>query len=147
MRLAGPTPAQLISTRAGPCASAAFFTAASPLAESATSQATATPPISFAIVAAAASLISRTATRAPAAASARAVAAPRPDAPPVTIAACPLISMCPPEALGLSSYDARRGLRRIKLIQQRGAIGEHRALVDRTFVRHLAFVHRRRLRD
>ena len=39
------------------------------------------------------SLTSKIATLAPAAASARAVAAPRPDAPPVTIAACPLISM------------------------------------------------------
>jgi hypothetical protein len=38
-------------------------------------------------------LTSTIATFAPAAANARAVAAPKPEAPPVTIAACPLISI------------------------------------------------------
>src|SRR4029079_1906794 len=93
MRFAGPTPAQLTRIRAGPCAAAAFLMAASPLALSATSQATATPLTSAAISAAAFPLTSTIATFAPDAANARAVAAPNPDAPPVTIAACPLISI------------------------------------------------------
>ena len=93
MRLAGPTPAQFTRTRAGPCAAAACLTAASPEAASDTSQATAIPPMLAATSPAAFSLTSKMATLAPAAASARAVAAPRPDAPPVTMAACPLISM------------------------------------------------------
>ena len=93
MRLAGPTPAQLTRMRAGPCAAAAFLTAASALAESATSHETATPLSSPAMSAAAFSLMSRIATLAPAAASVRAQAAPRPEAPPVTMAACPLTSI------------------------------------------------------
>ena len=93
MRLAGPMPAQLTKMRAGPCAAAACLIAASADALSATSQATAMPLMLAATSAAPFSLRSKTATLAPLAASARAVAAPSPDAPPVTIAACPLISM------------------------------------------------------
>src|SRR5579885_1085694 len=144
MRLAGPTPAQLTRMRAGPCASAAFFTAASPLAPSATSQAIATPLMSLAISAAAFSLMSRTATRAPAAASARAVAAPSPDPPPVTIAACPLMSITPSlcRAAGASVRQCdsyRRQRRRVQRLDQRGAVLQHGALVDRALVGRLAF--------
>ena len=86
-RLATPMPAQFTSTRAGPCAFAASATAASADAASETSQITATPPISAATVSASLALRSQTATLAPCAASRRAVAAPSPDAPPVTMAA------------------------------------------------------------
>src|ERR1700742_362976 len=86
-RLAAPMPAQFTSTRAAPCALDAAATAASAEAPSATSQATATPPISAATVSASFALRSHTATFTPALASRRAVAAPNPDAPPVTIAA------------------------------------------------------------
>ena len=61
--------------------------AASAEAASATSQITATPPISAATASARLALRSQTATLAPCAASRRAVAAPSPDAPPVTMAA------------------------------------------------------------
>ena len=86
-RLATPMPAQFTSTRAGPCALAAAAIAASAEAASETSQVTATPLISAATVSASLALRSNTATLAPCAASFRAVAAPSPDAPPVTIAA------------------------------------------------------------
>ena len=86
-RLATPMPAQFTSTRAGPWAAAALAIAASAEAASETSQITATPPISAATVSASFSLRSQTATLAPCAASRRAVAAPNPDAPPVTMAA------------------------------------------------------------
>src|SRR5262249_21355688 len=62
----------------------------------ATSQATASPPIAPATPEAAASLTSKSATLAPPAASARAVAAPSPEPPPVTIAACPSIRIAEP---------------------------------------------------
>ena len=45
MRLAGPTPAQLIRMRAGPCLSRASFSAASALSDEVTSQRMAMPPI------------------------------------------------------------------------------------------------------
>jgi hypothetical protein len=86
-RLATPMPAQFTSTRAGPWAAAALATAASAEAASETSQITATPPISAATVSASVALRSQTATLAPCAASFRAVAAPSPDAPPVTMTA------------------------------------------------------------
>ena len=86
-RFATPMPAQFTSTRAGPCALAACATAASADAASDTSQITATPPISAATLSASFALRSQTATLAPCAASFRAVAAPSPDAPPVTMAA------------------------------------------------------------
>src|SRR5205823_3750766 len=57
-------------------------------------------PISFACAFAASMLTSSSATFAPAFASSAAVAAPRPEPPPVTIAACPLMSMfVPPKIL------------------------------------------------
>ena len=77
----------------GPMRGRGFFTAASPLALSATSQAMAMPLMLSATSAARLSLTSMMATFAPAAARARAVAAPSPDAPPVTMAACPLVSI------------------------------------------------------
>ena len=53
------------------------------------------PPISLAVASPASALMSKIATFAPAFASARAVAWPRPEAPPVTTAAVSLvISMC-----------------------------------------------------
>src|SRR6202046_5250656 len=88
-RLATPTPAQLTSTRAGPCPAAAFAIAAPAEASSATSPTTARPPTALAASSAAAGLRSKTVTFAPLAASASAVARPSPDAPPVTIAATP----------------------------------------------------------
>src|SRR6185312_4732658 len=51
------------------------------------------PPISLAFFSPSSSWRSKIATLAPAAASADAVAPPRPDAPPVTMAACPLTSI------------------------------------------------------
>ena len=86
-RLATPMPAQFTNTRAGPWALDAATIAASADDASATSQTTATPPISAATVSASLALRSQTATLAPCAASLRAVAAPNPDAPPVTMAA------------------------------------------------------------
>jgi hypothetical protein len=86
-RLATPMPAQFTSTRAGPCALDAAAMAASAEAASETSQTTATPLISAATLSASFALRSQTATLAPAAANRRAVAAPNPDAPPVTMAA------------------------------------------------------------
>jgi hypothetical protein len=86
MRMPMPMPAQLISTREAPCAARALATASSPLFASATSHLMAMPPISAAIFLAFSSLMSSTATFAPALASARAVAAPRPEPPPVTSA-------------------------------------------------------------
>jgi hypothetical protein len=86
-RLATPMPAQFTSTRAGPCALDAAATAASAEAESETSQIAAVPLISAATLSASLALRSQTATLAPWAASRRAVAAPNPDAPPVTMAA------------------------------------------------------------
>jgi hypothetical protein len=80
-------PAQFTSTRAGPWAAAALAIAASAEAASETSQITAVPPISAATVSASVALRSQIATLAPCAASRRAVAAPNPDAPPVTMAA------------------------------------------------------------
>src|SRR5262245_37212042 len=93
MRLAGPTPAQLMRMRATPCLSRACARAATAWSESVTSQATAMPPIVSATLRAPSRLTSRQATLAPAPASMAAVAAPSPEAPPVTIAACPLMSM------------------------------------------------------
>src|SRR5277367_6547853 len=88
-RFGVPTPAQLTSTRVGPCAAAALASAAPTEPSSATSPATARPPIALAASSAAAGLRSKTVTFAPLAASASAVARPSPDPPPVTIAATP----------------------------------------------------------
>ena len=93
MRLAMPTPAQLIRMRAVPFLAFASLMAAVALSESATSHLIAMPPIFCACALAASMLTSSSATLAPALASSAAVAAPRPEPPPVTIAACPLMSM------------------------------------------------------
>ena len=87
-RLATPMPAQFTSTRGcWPSALMASATAASAPAASDTSQTTGTPLISAATSWASLALRSNTATLAPCDASLRAVAAPRPEAPPVTMAA------------------------------------------------------------
>src|SRR6266849_5072625 len=93
MRLAGPTPAQLIKMRAAPCLSRACARAAAACSAWVTSHCSASPPIFSATARAPSRLTSSTATLAPARASSLAVAAPRPEAPPVTTAACPLMSM------------------------------------------------------
>src|SRR5262249_59853350 len=67
--------------------------AATASSELVTSQRTAMPPILSATARAPSRLMSRQATLAPARASISALAAPRPEAPPVTTAACPLMSM------------------------------------------------------
>ena len=107
MRPGHADPAQLTTSRAGPCVSRALANAASAEALSATSQAAASPPMRSAIASAAASLRSTTVTRQPACANAVAVAAPSPDAPPVTIAACSFNSMGSPA--GFRSNDCRAG--------------------------------------
>ena len=86
MRLAMATPAQLTSTRGAPSSFSMAAKVASPDAASETSQMKAPPPSSPATIFARASSRSMMATRAPAAASARAVASPRPEAPPVMAA-------------------------------------------------------------
>ncbi|MDT4874236.1 hypothetical protein FQZ97_1095240 [compost metagenome] len=93
MRLAVPMPAMFIRMRAGPWAAAALAMAAVTLSVLVMSQAQATPPISAATFSACAVLTSSTATLAPWRASSRATASPRPEAPPVTSAACPWMFM------------------------------------------------------
>src|SRR5215471_4877716 len=88
-----PTPAQLTAMRAGPCRWRAAATAVSTAVASVTLQPIANPPNSEAAVLAAASSRSRIVTLTRAAANAAAVARPSPEAPPLTIAACPSISM------------------------------------------------------
>src|SRR6202021_2791365 len=144
-RLATPMPAQLINTRAAPWALAAVAIAAAAEGASGTSQVTATPPISGATACANLVLRSHTATLAPAMASRRAVAAPNPDAPPVTIAArsfnCIGFLLI---FLGLRRYHVgvRRG--QIKRFNRRPAVVEHRALVDRSLVGDFATIDRER---
>src|SRR5580692_3519233 len=145
-RFATPMPAQLISTRAGPWALAACTTAASADAASVTSQAMAVPLISAATLSASLTLRSHTATFAPCAASRRAVAAPNPDAPPVTIAAisfnCMISSL---ETVFLvQRYHVGRRHRRIQFLDQGFALLQHCALVDRAFVSDFAAVDRQR---
>src|SRR5947209_6678951 len=93
MRPALPIPAQFTRMRATPFFALASLMAASALAASDTSHLIAMAPISFACAFAASILTSSSATLAPAFANSAAVAAPRPEPPPVTIAACPLMSM------------------------------------------------------
>ena len=89
MRPAVPTPAQFTRMRQGPWAVRAAAMAASPDGPLETSQAMPMPPKRAALASAAASLMSSTATLQPPSASSFAVAAPRPEAPPVTTAASP----------------------------------------------------------
>jgi hypothetical protein len=78
--------AQWTSTRSWPCAFRAFSKPATALSSLMMLTLQKTPPISFATASPAASLMSKMATFAPAAASACALALPRPEAPPVTTA-------------------------------------------------------------
>src|SRR3984957_10610253 len=142
-RLATPTPAQLTSTRAGPCPAAAFAIAAPAEASSATSPTTARPPIALAASSAAVGLRSNTVTFAPLAASASAVARPSPEPPPVTIAATPVSFIAlPPSARvnqacrhikGRRAPFGRRGgragatrVRSVELDKQPAALDLHR---------------------
>src|SRR5215213_7507201 len=86
------TPAQLTSTRSWPCASRALAKAAATLSSLVTSTSQKMPPISPATCSPRSASRSKTATLTPLAASARAVASPRPEAPPVTTAAILLSS-------------------------------------------------------
>src|SRR5712664_2055526 len=83
MRCEPPIPAQFINTRATPWALSALAMAALTCSSSVTSAWTATPLTSAAIFSAFSLLWSSTAIFAPLAAMARAVAAPRPEPPPV----------------------------------------------------------------
>src|SRR5947209_5701332 len=80
MRFAGPMPAQLTRIRAGPWTLAADLSVAVTSSDEETSQGATSPPIALATFRAACSFTSSTATLAPAAARARAVAAPNPEA-------------------------------------------------------------------
>src|SRR5580698_7984962 len=106
-RLATPMPAQLTSTRAGPCAEAALAIPPLAAASSATSPAKARPPNALAASSAMTGLRSKIATFAPLAASASAVARPSPDPPPVTIAATPssFIALLPPARSASAEFD------------------------------------------
>src|SRR6202030_3071544 len=146
MRFAGPMPAQLIRMRGVPWSAAALAKAASVAAALVTSQAIAMPLMSIATSAAAFWLTSKIATLAPASASMRAVAAPSPEAPPVTIAACPRMSMAGSLVLfwlAVGGDDVGRRRVGVEVFDQRGAICKHRALVDGTLVGHLADIERR----
>ena len=93
VRDAQPMPAQLIAARSGAPVATAASTAAWTDASSDTSVRAKWPPISSAICLPRSSFRSATSTVAPAAARTRAVASPRPLAPPETIAEVPLSSM------------------------------------------------------
>src|SRR5580693_9253118 len=148
MRLAGPMPAQLITMRGVPWSAAALAKAASVAAALVTSQVIAMPLMSIATSAAAFALTSKIATLAPASASMRAVAAPSPEAPPVTIAACPRMSMVGSSVLfwlAVGGDDVGRWRVGVEVFDQRGAICKHGARVDGTLVGHLADIERRQL--
>ncbi|MEY9614718.1 hypothetical protein ABIF21_007592 [Bradyrhizobium elkanii] len=82
-----PVPAQFTRMRSWPCAARALAKPASTCSSEVTSTLQNTPPISLAMASPFSSLKSKIATFTPCAASAREVAAPRPEAPPVTTAA------------------------------------------------------------
>src|SRR3954471_16973458 len=92
VRVAQPMPAALTRPRSSP-SSLAASTAAITSSGSATLAWTNTPRVSLAIASPLSSCMSTTTTLAPRCASRRAVAAPRPEPPPVTIAEIPLMSM------------------------------------------------------
>ena len=93
VRDAQPMPAQLTPARSGSPVATARSTAACTDASSVTSVRANRPPISSAICLPRFSFRSAMTTVAPAAASTRAVASPRPLAPPETTAEVPLSSM------------------------------------------------------
>ena len=94
VRTAVPVPAQLMPTRSGADSEAIATPSAtcSALVTSALKNFVA-PPSSLASASPFSALKSRIVTSAPPAANRRTVASPRPDAPPLTIAAAPLMSM------------------------------------------------------
>ena len=92
VRWAQPMPAELTTARSG-AISAAALTAALIWSVLVTSTWAKTPPISWARASPLSACRSATTTIAPLAASWRAAAAPMPDAPPVTMALAPLMSM------------------------------------------------------
>ena len=104
--IALPVPAQLMSTRSGPFASA-FSKAALASASLQTSPITAIPPISFATFSAPSLLRSNTVTFAPRSASSFAVAAPSPEPPPVTKADAPFRFICCPLLMEREPLRAR----------------------------------------
>src|SRR6187401_22740 len=131
MRLAIPTPAQLIRMRATPFLAFSSLMAASALAESDTSHLIAMPPMVCACAFAASMLTSSNATFAPCFASSDAVAAPRPEPPPVTIAACPLMSISSSSSSGFSGFgvlDQQRDALPAANASGRDAIAQARSL-------------------
>src|ERR1700760_846866 len=104
MRCEPPIPAQFISTRAMPCELSALASAALTCSSSVTSACSATPLTSAATFSAFSLLWSSTAIFAPLAAMARAVAAPRPEPPPVMSTATSFNCMTE-LSLGVSSLD------------------------------------------
>src|SRR5918993_2143653 len=92
VRLPGAIPAQFTRTRSMPFVARASASAESMEASSVTSARQKTPPMSRATASPRSAFISRMATFTPLAASMRAVASPRPEAPPVTTAAINLSS-------------------------------------------------------
>jgi hypothetical protein len=95
--IALPMPAQLTRMRSWPCASRALAKPASTSSSLVTLTLQKMPPMSLATASPFSSFMSKMATLAPLAASARAVASPRPDAPPVTTAGVLLLTSmdCP----------------------------------------------------
>src|SRR3712207_4837213 len=111
VRLPGAMPAQLTRMRSMPFAARASASAESMEASSVTSALQKTAPISWATSPPRSAFISRMATFAPLAASMRAVASPRPEAPPVTMAAINLSSFIAflPESGHVLRYPRRDG--------------------------------------
>src|SRR6478609_4095026 len=109
MRCEPPMPAQFINTRATPCAASALAIAALICSSLVTSACSATPFTSAATFSAFSLLWSITPILAPLAAMARAVAAPRPDPPPVMRTAtsfnCIVSYLSSTFSLGVSSLD------------------------------------------
>src|SRR6202008_2284771 len=104
MRCEPPIPAQFINTRATPCAASALAMPALTCSSSVTSPWRATPFTSAATFSAFSLFWSSTAILAPFSAMARAVAAPRPDPPPVIRTATSFNCMTE-LSLGVSSLD------------------------------------------
>ena len=107
VRWGQPMPAQLTSTRTGP-SSLAASTAAMTCSSSVTSVGANTPPVAASTSLAFSSWWGRSTmtTFAPRSASLMAVASPRPDAPPVTIADAPAMSMEATLVLDLTSWSS-----------------------------------------
>src|SRR5262249_2930491 len=118
IRLARPMPAQLMRMRAAPCLARASETALAAASASLTSHLTASAPIFAAPSFIAFSLTSRSVTLAPCLASTAAVAAPRPEPPPVTSAACPLGFMGKTFLVGGRLYQPQARAARNRLVIQ-----------------------------